>query len=168
MQNINVTELHQLMQANKVELIDVREEFEYKAVNIAGAHLIPLATINASKLPKTDKPIVIHCKLGGRSTKACQQLLAEDPSLNLASLDGGITAWESAGLPVNKQSLTIPVERQTQIAIGLIILLGSMLGYTVHQNYFFIPTFMGAGLIFAGISGFCGMAKVIAKMPWNN
>ena len=166
MKNITVNELNQLMQSQQVTLIDVREEFEYNAANISGAHLIPLAKINKASLPKTNKPIVIHCKLGGRSAKACMQLLAEDPELDVASLDGGIEAWQAAGFKVNK-SAKLPVDRQTQIAIGLIIFLSSLLGFTVHSNFYYIPAFMGLGLIFAGVSGFCGMAKLMAKMPWN-
>lgn len=167
MKNINVTELHKLMQDDKIVLVDVREEFEYKSSNITGSYLIPLAMLNVNSLPKSNKPIVIHCKLGGRSAKACQKLLSEDPSLDLASLDGGITAWELAGFPVNKNSNNISIERQTQISIGLLILFGSLLGHIYNYAYFIIPAFMGAGLIFAGLSGCCGMAKLIAKMPWN-
>lgn len=166
MKNINVHELQKLWAEDKVLLIDVREKFEYQAVNISGAHLIPLATLDTSKLPKTDKPIVIHCKLGGRSTKACMELLEQDSSLNLASLDGGITAWEAAGYKVNKAG-KISINRQTQIVIGLLVFTGVLLGHTVNYNFYAIPAFMGLGLAFAGVSGCCGMAKLIAKMPWN-
>ena len=166
MKNISVNELHEFLENDQVVLIDVREEFEYKAHNIPGAHLIPLASLNKSKLPVSDKPYVIHCKLGGRSAKACMQLLAEDPNLDVSSVDGGIIAWQDAGYKVNKLA-KMPVVRQTQVTIGLIIVVGALLGHLYNYNFYLVPVFMGCGLIFAGISGFCGMAKLLARMPWN-
>ncbi len=54
-----------------------------------------------------------------------------------------------------------------QIAAGGLTLLGVILGYTVHGGFFLISGFVGAGLMLAGMTGFCGMARLLEKMPWN-
>ena len=85
-------------------LVDVREKSEHTEVCIRDAHLIPVDKISVEKLPEAakNKKIIVHCKLGGRSQKACAKLLAEDVDLDLYNLEGGIEAWEAAGLPVAK------------------------------------------------------------------
>lgn len=88
---------------NEAILIDVREPKEYKEVHIAGAHLIPIQTLDITKLPQNDhKKIIVHCKLGKRGAMACEKLLADNPNLDIYNLEGGITAWEDAGLKVEK------------------------------------------------------------------
>ncbi len=54
-----------------------------------------------------------------------------------------------------------------QIAAGVLILLGVLLGYTVNGGFFLLSGAVGAGLTFAGVTGFCGMARLLATMPWN-
>lgn len=84
----------------EVLLIDVREPEEHQEGCIAQAQLIPLAEISCAKLPQTGLPIVIHCHSGKRSMTACRKLLAEDPTLQLYNLDGGIMAWEESGYEI--------------------------------------------------------------------
>lgn len=168
MKTITASELKKRLDKNEVILIDVREPAEYRNECIDGACLIPLGEINVEKLPSTERPIVIHCGSGKRSSDACIKLLAANPSLDISSLDGGITAWKQAGYNVKKSgSNIIPLDRQTQIAIGSIAFLGTILGAFVNSVFYILPAFMGAGLMFAGITGWCGMAKLLAKMPWN-
>lgn len=57
--------------------------------------------------------------------------------------------------------------RQVQIAAGLLILCGVVLGYSVSGGFFLLSGFVGAGLLFAGVTGFCGMARLLRVMPWN-
>lgn len=98
---------HQLAQAlaqQQLIVVDVREAVEHQAEAIAGSYLRPLATINVDQLPQTDKGIVLHCKAGKRSEQAYQQLISENPQLNLYSLEGGIEAWKQAGLPITTDS----------------------------------------------------------------
>lgn len=97
---INVEELKKRFVAGEVLLIDVREREEYQSASIEGAYLIPLAEISLEKLPSRSKPIVIHCRSGKRSVDACQKLLAQDPTCDVCSLEGGILAWHEAGFPV--------------------------------------------------------------------
>ena len=83
-------------------------------------------------------------------------------------VDGGIEAWKQAGLPVARNARA-PLElmRQVQIAAGSLILLGAVLAATLSPWFLLLSGFVGAGLVFAGVSGFCGMALLLARMPWN-
>ena len=87
-------ELYELqVKGEPFQLIDVREPYEYDIVNI-GAELIPLATVaeQASKLNK-DMPVILHCKMGGRSAKAIRELEEKFGFTNLYNLKGGILAY---------------------------------------------------------------------------
>jgi len=100
MKIMDPSELKQRLTRNEVSLIDVREPAEYHQAYIEGAHLIPLGQISPERLPSRLGPIVIHCGAGGRSAKACQQLLAVEPHLDIYNLAGGILAWQAAGYDV--------------------------------------------------------------------
>lgn len=95
---------HEWLSANEAILIDVREPDEYQEVHIAGSYLIPIRTIENNKLPPQaqNKKIIVHCKMGKRGSMACERLLAENPTLDIYNMDGGIMAWENAGFTVNK------------------------------------------------------------------
>ena len=82
---------------------------------------------------------------------------------------GGIEAWKAAGLPtvVDSARPKLGVMQQTQLAIGIVVVAGTALGAVVDPWFLVIPAFMGSGLIVAGATGFCGLATLIAKMPWN-
>lgn len=168
MKTITASELKERLDKNEVLLIDVREPAEHRSECIDGACLIPLGEISIEKLPSTKRPIVIHCRSGKRSADACAKLLANNPSLDVTSLEGGIVAWSQAGFNVKRSGSTIlPLDRQTQITAGFIAFSGTILGTLINPIFYILPGFIGAGLIFAGISGWCGMAKLLAKMPWN-
>lgn len=168
MKTITASELKKKLDKEEVLLIDVREPAEYRSEHINGACLIPLGEISIEKLPSTQRPIVIHCRSGKRSAEACAKLLAIKPSLDIASLEGGIVAWGQSGFHVKKSGSTIlPLDRQTQIAAGCIAFSGTVLGTLVNPGFYILPGFIGAGLMFAGLTGWCGMAKLLAKMPWN-
>lgn len=168
MKTITASELKKRLDTDEVLLIDVREPSEHRSECIDGACLIPLGEISIDKLPSTKRPIVIHCRSGKRSADACAKLLAINPSLDVASLEGGIVAWSQAGFNVKRSGATIlPLDRQTQIAAGFIAFSGTILGALINPVFYILPGFIGAGLIFAGLTGWCGMAKLLAKMPWN-
>lgn len=166
---MKASDLKHRLSSGDVVLVDVREPHEHHFESINGAHLVPLGDISYTKLPtKKSGPIVIHCKSGRRSEEACKKLLAENPDLELYSLEGGIVAWKEAGGSVNNKSGTISLERQTQIVAGSLALTGAVLGFLVSYKFHFLSGFVGAGLTFAGITGWCGTTKLLAKMPWNN
>ena len=155
--------------ANKeIILIDVREPAEYNTENIPGSHLIPLSQMSIKLVPSTSLPIVLHCQSGRRSLEACKKLSQQDPNLTLYSLDGGIIAWKEAGHEVKiGTKKIISIDRQTQIVTGALTLTGVILGGLIHINFYYLSAFVGIGLLFAGISGWCGMAKLLCVMPWN-
>lgn len=169
LRTIKANELKQWLESGEAVLIDVREPAEYNAGNIPGSKSVPLSTICKSGLPEcSGKKLVIHCLKGMRGETACKKLLTEDPKLEIYNLEGGISSWESAGFPVKKSgSFFLPLDRQVQLTIGLLLLVGSVLGYYLSPIFFFLTGFLGLGLTLAGLTGFCGLAHIMARMPWN-
>jgi rhodanese-related sulfurtransferase len=149
--------------------VDVREPAEYQAESIKGATLVPLSGVSKAALPDfSGKKLVIHCMRGARGGSACEKLLAEDPNLEIYNLEGGINAWKDAGYEIKSSGkFFLPLDRQVQMTIGISVLIGSLLAYFVDPLFFILTGFFGAGLTFAGLTGFCGLAMVMAKMPWN-
>jgi rhodanese-related sulfurtransferase len=156
--------------AGKAVLVDVREPAEYASDHIEGSVLLPLGTLSRDALPDLQNhKLVIHCRKGGRGANACHKLLHEMPGIEIYNLEGGIEAWENAGFPVRRSGRKmLPLDRQVQLTIGLFVLAGSFLGYFRDPAYFLLSGFFGAGLTFAGLSGFCGLARLVALMPWNH
>jgi rhodanese-related sulfurtransferase len=167
MKTITAWELKKTMDKNDIVLIDVREPAEHRSERIEGGRLIPLGDISAEQLPSSKK-IAVYCRSGKRSADACEKLLTRNPSLDVVSLEGGIMSWIQAGFKVKKSgSMILPLDRQTQIAAGFIAFSGTILGALIHPAFYILPGFIAAGLVFSGITGWCGMAKLLAKMPWN-
>ena len=169
MRSVNAATLKLWLENNEAVLVDVREPAEYRAAHIKQAKLIPLSTLTIESVPLcAGKKLVIHCHKGGRSTAACQKLLAANSDTDLYSLEGGLEAWVKEGLPTQVSGASVlPLDRQVQLTVGLGILIGSILGYAINPVFFVIPSFFGAGLTFAGLTGFCGLARLLACMPWN-
>lgn len=167
---IDAATLKQWLDKGEAVLVDVREPAEHAAENIKGAALLPLSSVSKSALPPcSDKKLVIHCRKGGRGGSACEKLLAEDPMLDIYNLEGGIEAWNRAGLTVvSSGKFFLPLDRQVQLAIGLLLITASMLGALSTPIWFLFTGLIGAGLTIAGLTGFCGLAIIMAKMPWNS
>jgi len=83
-------------------------------------------------------------------------------------LEGGVTAWEAAGLPLERGQKTMSLERQVRITAGTLVLIGLVLGLFVHPAWFGISGLMGGGLVVTAIIDSCWMGMVLARMPWNN
>ena len=149
-------------------LIDVREPDEHARERIVGARLAPLSRIEAgSRFAEPGKTVVFHCNSGNRTTQAAA-LLGRAGGDEACQLAGGLQAWKRAGLPVVvDRKAPLPLMRQVQIAAGSLVLLGVALTVLVSPWLLVIPAFVGAGLVLAGITGFCGMARLFARMPWN-
>jgi rhodanese-related sulfurtransferase len=160
---------NEITSGKQVSLIDVRTPSEYGEVHIEGSNLMPLDRLNAGAVKSaasgSDRCVLV-CRSGKRSEQAFQKLQAAGCE-NLSILDGGVMAWEGAGLPVVKGEKAISLERQVRIAAGMLVLMGVGLGTFVHPAFYGLSAFVGAGLVFAGITDWCGMAMVLAKMPWN-
>jgi rhodanese-related sulfurtransferase len=97
---------------------------------------------------------------------ACARLQAAGQA-NVVNVEGGTLAWAEAGLPVVRGPKAISLERQVRIAAGSLVLLGAVLGWFVHPAFVGLSAFIGAGLVFAGVTDTCGMALLLARMPWN-
>jgi rhodanese-related sulfurtransferase len=155
-----------------VDIIDVRTPAEFDAVHATDATLIPLdrisaADVRAKRRTGAEKPVFVICKSGQRAAKAAEKLQAEGMA-NVVSIAGGTSAWEGAGLPVVRgASKVIPLERQVRIGAGILVLTGVILGWRIHPAFYGLSAFVGAGLLFAGITDWCGMGMLLAKMPWN-
>jgi rhodanese-related sulfurtransferase len=152
----------------RLQLIDVREPAEFSAGRVAGARLIPLGDLErrAQELDRGQR-VVLICRSGRRSDQA-RARLARLGFDNTACLTGGLTAWEADGLPIEKdEHAPWSLERQVRVAAGLLALLGVILGYALHPGFFGLSAFVGAGLVFAGVTDWCGMGLLLSKAPWN-
>ncbi|MFZ5781395.1 MAG: rhodanese family protein [Pseudomonadota bacterium] len=147
-------------------MIDVREADEHARERLPGAHSHPLSRL-ASVEAQPDQVVIFHCRSGARTSANATKLAGAAPC-EAYILEGGLEAWKKAGLPVaidRRQPLEIM--RQVQIVAGSLVLLGVVLGVSVAPAFFALSAFVGAGLAFAGITGWCGMAKLLAVLPWN-
>lgn len=156
-----------MLQSGEARLIDLRDPDEYGRIFIPKARLIPLSIISKHPLKDEgapDLPIIFTCQSGGRTSSAAEALSRLAP--NSYQLEGGVSAWEQAGLPVERGHVPLPLFRQIQIGAGGLVLLGS-LGGLFWPPLYWLSAFVGAGLVFAGVSGFCGLGLLLARMPWN-
>lgn len=148
-------------------LVDIRSADEHARQHIAEARHMPMAELKPGSL-KVDAPAVIfHC-LSGNRTRLNASVLAACTDCQIYVLEGGLDGWAAAGLPVVRdRTQPLELQRQVQIAAGSMVVLGVVLGMTVSPWFLALSAFVGAGLVFAGVSGFCGLARVLMKMPWN-
>lgn len=167
--NIDAKTLKKWLENDEAIVVDVREPAEHESLKIHNSNLIPLSQICKNQLPEiSNKKLVLHCHGGRRSLSACNKILVEDPELEIYNLEGGITAWKNEGFDVKiTNKFFLPLDRQVQLVIGLNVFIGTMLGLFVNQLFLFLPIFFGSGLIFASLTGYCGLAILIGKMPWN-
>jgi rhodanese-related sulfurtransferase len=158
-----------LQSGKRVTLIDVRTPVEHAEAHIAGSRLMPLDKLDAAavKAAAGGDPCVLICQSGKRAEQAFDKLRAAGCE-NLAILEGGVANWESAGFPLERGTgKRLPLMRQVQLIIGVLALTGSVLALTVNKNFAIIPAILGAGLTMAGSTGWCGLAILLSKMPWN-
>ncbi|MFV0264033.1 MAG: rhodanese family protein [Kluyvera sp.] len=151
-------------------LIDIRDADEYAREHIPAARLFPLSAIEqgATLKANADTVVIYHCQSGNRTRNNLPRLIAAAAPAQVKIVEGGIDAWRQAGLTtVEDKSQPLPLMRQVQIAAGVLILVGVILGYSVSSAFFLLSAFVGAGLTFAGLTGFCGMARLLTIMPWN-
>ena len=149
-------------------VLDVRTPVEFAEVHVPQARNIPLDELKtgALQLPK-DQPVYLLCRSGQRATKAAEKF-ARDGYEHAIVVEGGTLAWIDANLPVTRGTTNvISLERQVRIAAGAIVFTGVLLAHFVNFNFIWLAGFVGAGLVFAGITDFCGMGLLLAKMPWN-
>lgn len=168
MQYISPQETASLLEQGAL-LVDIREADEYRREHIAAAHHQALSSLSAAVLPLADgQAVIFHCKSGMRTQNAADQLAAAAGARPVFIMKNGIENWKKAGLPVVRDaSQPLELMRQVQIAAGSLVLIGVILGHLVAPGFYWLSAFIGAGLLFAGISGFCGLARFLQLMPWN-
>lgn len=169
MMTIISAELQKLLATQPdLSLLDVRTPVEFAEVHVPQAQNVPLDELDPRLLQvQKDKPVYLLCRSGQRAGKAAEKL-AKEGFVRPVVVEGGTLAWIEAGLPVTHGPIrVISLERQVRITAGLLVLTGILLGWFVHPGFFGLSAFVGAGLIFAGITDYCGMGLLLAKMPWN-
>lgn len=151
-------------------LVDIREADEHAREKIAGARPMPLSKLDEADLAVHEgKPVLFHCKSGARTLANAPRLADKAGGVCEAYIvEGGLDAWKRAGLPVvTDRRQPIELQRQVQIGAGSLAFFGTLLGLLVSPWFFAVPLFVGGGLMNAGITGFCGMARLLVYMPWN-
>jgi rhodanese-related sulfurtransferase len=151
-------------------LIDIREADEHARQKIPGARHMPLSKLDEADLAwHQGKPVIFHCKSGIRTQTNALRLAAKlGGTCDAFIVEGGLDAWRKAGLPVvSDRHQPLELQRQVQIGAGSLALLGTLLGLYVSPWFFAVPAFVGAGLITAGLTGFCSMARILMRAPWN-
>ena len=165
---IDAQSLAHNLRSRELTLIDIREPDEFAREHIDGAVSLPLSRLEAGHVAlRGTTPVAFTCRTGMRTNSNCDRLAAHvgEPAF---VLDGGLDSWKKAGL-ATKADRKAPLEimRQVQITAGSIVVAGAVLAATVSPAFIWLSAFIGAGLVFAGSTGWCGMAKLLAVMPWN-
>ncbi len=151
-------------------LIDIREADEHARAKIPGARHLPLSKLDEADLAvHQGKPVIFHCKSGARTQASAPRLAAKlSETCQAFIVEGGLDAWRKAGLPVvSDRHQPLELQRQVQIGAGSLAVVGTLLGLFVSPWFFAVSVFVGAGLITAGVTGFCGMARILMRAPWN-
>lgn len=173
MHTINAQDAMQLLKNDEAILIDVRSPEEFSQAHISYAKLIPLSdlseTLHSLAIPSTKK-VIFQCQKGMRGAKACEQAEAMDLPNEIINLNEGIEGWQQAGLPtLGKQASKAKrtIMQQVQITFGVLIILLSTLAFMGISSAFILITLLGVGMLFSGLTGWCGLALLLTKMPWN-
>lgn len=152
-------------------ILDVRTDVEHKEACLQQKHLhIPLDQLDVGKFMnehklQADQTLYLLCKAGGRATKAAAAFKAAGIE-NVCVIEGGITACTAAGQKIKTLDV-VSLERQVRMVVGATVLLSVILGSQLHAGFYALAGIMGAGLLFAGVTDWCGMALLLARMPWN-
>jgi rhodanese-related sulfurtransferase len=168
---ISPQQLADLCRSGKLDLIDVRTPVEFREVHVEYARNVPLdkldpVAVMQDRNGSRDEPLYMICRSGSRGRQACERFLAAGFT-NVINVEGGTLACVECGLPVIRGKKAISLERQVRIAAGLLVLIGASLGWLVHPAFIGLSAFIGAGLVFAGVTDTCGMGMMLARMPWN-
>ena len=160
-----------LQQQPALPLIDVRTPAEFRGAHVVGATNVPLDRLTSQRLEETlgeqrNGTVYFICKGGTRSHMACRKAHAFGLS-NVVNVEGGTNDCIATGLPVQSERETISLDRQVRITAGSLVLLGAVLAWQLDPDWVALSAFIGAGLVFSGITNTCLMGDVLARMPWN-
>ncbi|MBG0743631.1 MAG: rhodanese-like domain-containing protein [Cylindrospermopsis raciborskii KL1] len=168
LQALDASQVKELLENQRVHLIDVREQEEFMGEHIPGSQLLPLSKLDPEKISLlTGKKIVLYCHSGNRSKQAAHRLI-EFGFRDFSELQGGISAWKKSGYVTNKNNnAPISIMRQVQIVAGTLVVTGTVLGVLVSPWFLILSGFIGTGLVFAGLTNTCTMAMLLKKLPYN-
>lgn len=153
---------------NTAVLLDVRTAGEYSSEHIEGAVLLTPEEMGGIRARYPGRELIFQCAAGGRSRNACAAFQKIDPQQPVYNLEGGINAWKQAGLPtIQGTRRHLPLDRQVQLTIGILLVAATTAGFLADPNWHLAALCIGAGLTIAGTTGFCGLARLLARMPWN-
>jgi len=165
---IDAKSLTRRLKSRELTLIDIREPDEFAREHIDGVVSLPLSRLEAGHVAlRGVTPVAFTCKTGMRTNSNCDRLVAHvgEPAY---VLDGGLDGWRKAGLATNAdRKAQLEIMRQVLITAGAIVVLDVILAATINPAFIWLSGLIGAGLVFAGATGWCGMAKLLALMPWN-
>lgn len=172
MRHISVDSFKEVVDAERgnssVDFINVCTPAEYKEKHIEGVRNVPLDALSQHVGEFAGKQTVyVHCRSGRRAEQAIATLHTLGVTAELVNVEGGLMAWDTAGHPTKALTNRMPIMRQVLLIAGLMVLLGLLLSRVVHPAFMLLTAVVGAGLTFAGATGWCGMSFVLAKMPWN-
>lgn len=169
---ITAGELHRrIKDGEKIELLDVRTPAEFREVHVSYATNRPLDSLKpvdylADRNGHSSEPIYIICRSGARGERACHEFHHAGFE-DVVNVTGGTDSWVDANLPVDRGRRAMSLERQVRITVGILLLSAVLLSVFSHANWIWLAGFVGAGLIFAGITDTCALGMLIARMPWN-
>ena len=169
MKTITPIELQKLLTTQpSASVIDERMPVEFAEVHVPQARSVPLDELKPSSLQlQKDQPVYLLCRSGQRATKAAEKFAKEGFSQPIV-VEGGTLAWIESNLSVTRGAVkVISLERQVRIVAGSLVFVGVALGWFVDRGFYGLSAFVGAGLVFAGITDICSMGLLLAKMPWN-
>jgi rhodanese-related sulfurtransferase len=172
MKHININTFKEVIDSESsnetVDFINVCTPAEYKEKHIKGVRNVPLDTLDSHVAELNEKSTVyIHCRSGNRGKKAIEKLVQLGVTAELVNVEGGLLAWQEAGLETGSLTNRMPLMRQVLLAAGSLIIIGFIGTQIIHESFQYIIPAVGAGLMFSGLTGWCGMATLLAKMPWN-
>jgi rhodanese-related sulfurtransferase len=158
-----------------LHIIDVRTPAEFSTLHVQGAINAPLNEWQTNDLIEELKQrgfqhgdtLYLLCQAGTRAKLAAEKI-ANDSDLNVIVVEGGTNACINNNIRTNTLGgSTLSLERQVRIAAGSLVLIGTIIGLVINPLGFGLAGFVGAGLIFAGITDTCAMGMLLARMPWN-
>lgn len=158
----------QLVKEEKAILLDIRSVGETVTEHIPASLFLPFDIVNKLRIEElgvSKKLPVLVCRSGVRAEQAAKSLANEIE--DVAVLDGGIVQWKEKGLPVTSGRKALPLDRQVLVGAGGMMMLFTILGLLASPYFYFLNILMAGGMVFAGVTGACGMARVLVMMPWN-
>lgn len=166
MRVISAVEAKRLVDEENALLVDIREPGEYAREYVQGARLAPLSVLSLLPPdPDRERTAVFFCRSGTRAGNNAAMLEHRGFAASFL-MEGGLESWKTAGLPVTRRRLPMPMPRQIQLGAGFLVFFFTLLGF-VFPIFAWAALFVGAGLMFAGYTGVCLLASLLARMPWN-